>query len=43
MELQEMGVAASSIRRYVNSVLKAPTSNGVRGTTFLFKYWKRER
>jgi hypothetical protein len=42
MEMQELGVADSSIRRYVNSSLKATVDkDGYRSTPFLRKYWAR--
>lgn len=38
MEMRDLGVASSSIRRYVNAALRADSE---KGTTFLQKYWKR--
>lgn len=43
MELQDLGLSPSSIRRYVNSALKATEHDGYRSTVFLRGYWKRER
>jgi len=45
MEMQEHGVAPSSIRRFVNSAIKAPMPRGdePRSTAFLRLYWARER
>jgi hypothetical protein len=47
MELQDrFGVAPSSIRRFVNSALKAPlpkSDDDYRATAFLRKRWKREQ
>jgi hypothetical protein len=41
MELQDRGVATSSIRRYVNSALKSTEKDGVRSTAFLRSRWAR--
>lgn len=42
MELQDPhGVAPSSIRRFVNSALKAEEKDGYRATAFLRARWKR--
>jgi hypothetical protein len=44
MELQDHGVASSSIRRYVNSAIRATTDrDGIRATKFLRQRWKREQ
>jgi hypothetical protein len=45
MELQNrFGVAPSSIRRYVNSAIRAKEdSDGIRATVFLRKRWAREQ
>lgn len=45
LELQDrFGVAPSSIRRYVNSAIRATTDrDGVRATVFLRKRWAREQ
>jgi hypothetical protein len=45
MELQDrFGVAPSSIRRYVNSAIRAKEdADGIRATPFLRKLWKREQ
>jgi hypothetical protein len=45
LELQDrFGVAPSSIRRYVNSAMRATTDrDGVRATVFLRKRWAREQ
>jgi hypothetical protein len=45
MELQDrFGVAPSSIRRFVNSAIRAKEdSDGIRATVFLRKRWKREQ
>lgn len=44
MELQDHGVASSSIRRYVNSAIRAKeTPEGIRATKFLRQRWKREQ
>ena len=46
MELQDrFGVAPSSIRRFVNSAIKAKEDpeDGIRATTFLRKRWAREQ
>jgi hypothetical protein len=45
LELQDrFGVAPSSIRRYVNSAIRATTDrDGVRATVFLRKRWTREQ
>lgn len=42
MELQEHGVATSSIRRYVNSAIRAKSdADGIRATKFLRQRWAR--
>lgn len=42
MELQEHGVATSSIRRYVNSAIRAKEdADGIRATRFLRQRWAR--
>lgn len=45
LELQDrFGVAPSSIRRYVNSAIRAATDrDGIRATVFLRKRWTREQ
>jgi hypothetical protein len=45
LELQDrFGVAPSSIRRYVNSAIRATTDrDGLRATVFLRKRWTREQ
>ena len=44
MELQDHGVAPSSIRRFVNSAIKAAAgADGIRATKFLRQRWKREQ
>ena len=45
LELQDrFGVTPSSIRRYVNSAIRATTDrDGVRATVFLRKRWTREQ
>lgn len=44
MELQDHGVAPSSIRRYVNSAIKATADrDGIRATKFLRQRWKMEQ
>jgi hypothetical protein len=45
LELQDrFGVASSSIRRYVNSAIRATTDrDGIRATVFLRKRWTREQ
>jgi hypothetical protein len=44
MEMQDRGVASSSIRRYVNSALKATerSGDGYRSTAFLRRRWARQ-
>jgi hypothetical protein len=40
MELQERGVATSSIRRYINSAIRATEdADGIRATKFLRQRW----
>ena len=44
MELQDHGVASSSIRRYVNSAIRAKEdADGIRATKFLRQRWARVR
>jgi hypothetical protein len=44
MELQDNGVSPSSIRRFVNSAIRATTDvDGIRATKFLRMRWKRDQ
>jgi hypothetical protein len=44
MEMQDRGIASSSIRRYVNSALRATErpGDGYRSTPFLRRRWARQ-